>query len=361
MKNDDKKNNRSKESQKPSDLLKTLQKKISSLRKGAQFPSFKKNKKDASISIQKIAVANSSAERRGTAQDNGYNAELYKFNPPKEQRIEAPAPIVTDVSIPERYSDDRIIIMYRDPWWIYSYWDISEERKNGVINTISENDRQNMRLLIRVYDVTGKDFNGYNAHYYFDIDVPSLNANWYINTNHPGRSFCVEIGFLTAAGRFYLLARSNVLKAPRYGISSIIDELWMLPDEEFFKILNRWCLHTRSSFEEKNEMHWETFFEQFFKSQISSGEFSSLFSFIGKEERRRREFFLEVWTDVIVYGRTMADADVTLCGKKVNLSKEGTFRAHFTLPKGKFNFPVEATSNDKIDTLKLTPIVERKE
>ncbi|MFA5008004.1 MAG: DUF4912 domain-containing protein, partial [Candidatus Omnitrophota bacterium] len=38
-------------------------------------------------------------------------------------------------SLPLRYSDNRITILPRDPWWIYTYWDISEQRINEVISS----------------------------------------------------------------------------------------------------------------------------------------------------------------------------------------------------------------------------------
>ncbi len=360
MKKENKREKKAKTTGKASNLLKSFQKKISTLRKTLPQAALRKDKKTGTITVEKISVASTADRGKGTILDNGYNAELFKFNPSEEAKHDATSMVVSETHIPERYTDDRIVLMARDPWWMYTYWDISEERKNHVINNIDEEERNSFRLIIRIHDVTGKDFNGYNAHYSFDIEVPSLNSNWYIQTNNPGRSFCVEIGILTLSGSFHVLARSNIAATPRYGISNIVDEHWMLPDEEFFKLMSRFSLMTRSSFEEKKELHWENFFEQLFKSQISSGELSSLFSFLGKEERKR-QFFLEVWTDVIVYGRTAADAKVTLCGKKVPLSKEGTFKAHFTLPAGEFSFPIEATSHDGVDTLKLTPIVERKE
>jgi len=45
---------------------------------------------------------------------------------------EAPQEI-SSYNLPLKYGDNRIIIMARDPWWIYTYWDISEQRINEVI------------------------------------------------------------------------------------------------------------------------------------------------------------------------------------------------------------------------------------
>ena len=76
-------------------------------------------------------------------------------------------------------------------------------------------------------------------------------------------------------------------------------------------------------------------------------------------EKQERKFFLEVWTEVILYGRTYPDADVSVCGKKINLREDGTFSLRYALPEGDFKFDVVATSSDKIDTIKVTPAVKR--
>jgi hypothetical protein len=46
----------------------------------------------------------------------------------------------------------------------------------------------------------------------------------------------VDIGLLTRRGKFYLLARSNRVTTPRFGPSEVIDEEWMCPDEEYWRL-----------------------------------------------------------------------------------------------------------------------------
>ena len=73
-----------------------------------------------------------------------------------------------------------------------------------------------------------------------------------------------------------------------------------------------------------------------------------------------RKFFFEIGTELIVYGRTEPDAEVWLGDKKVNLRPDGTFSMRFALPDGKIPLDFTAISKDKIDTRKITTIVERK-
>ncbi|MCK9615861.1 MAG: DUF4912 domain-containing protein, partial [Candidatus Omnitrophica bacterium] len=98
-------------------------------------------------------------------------------------------------SLPLRYLDNRITILARDPWWIHTYWDISEQRINEVISSIPVYERENLKWILRVYDLTGvSHFDGKNANSFFDITIHFEANNWYINVNQPERARCVEIG-----------------------------------------------------------------------------------------------------------------------------------------------------------------------
>ncbi len=261
---------------------------------------------------------------------------------------------VSSYNLPLKYGDNRIIVMPRDPWWIYSYWDISEQRINEVIFAIPVYERQNMKWILRVYDLTGiKNFNGGNANSFFDIDIHFEANNWYINVNQPEREWCVEIGLLNPFGKFFPVARSNIIKTPYFGISSIIDEEWALPDEEYYKVLGIYDLG-KSSMERKRR------FEEIIKHQISSPlaswGVSSLFS---ERARVQDKFFLEVWTELILYGRTEPDADVTVEGKKVILQPDGTFSLRYALPVGDYQYQVTGVSKNKKHKITKTPAVKR--
>lgn len=271
--------------------------------------------------------------------------------------VETPQETVrVEYNLPSRYSDNKIILMARDPWWLHTYWDISESRIGEVIDSIPLNEREGLHWVLRLHDVSGiNDFNGDNSHHFYDTEINYDARNWYLNPNNPEREWCCEIGLKNSQGRFFMVARSNIVKSPYFGISSIVDEEWALPDEEYFKALGVYELG-RSSFERKKRL------EEFILSQISSGGFSpgisSITSAMGRKPAARK-FFLEVWTELILYGRTEADAHVTVEGKKVAIRPDGTFSLRYALPEGDFQYRVQGTSADKIETRTITPAVKR--
>ncbi|MDD4182646.1 MAG: DUF4912 domain-containing protein [Candidatus Omnitrophica bacterium] len=290
-------------------------------------------------------------------------APVYSFQAQKESveiekvkftAVQEPIADNNRYSLPLRYADNRITILPRDPWWIHTYWDISEQRINEVISSIPVYERENLKWILRIYDLTGiNHFDGKNANSFFDIVIHFEANNWYINVNQPERSWCVEIGLINPSGKFFMVARSNVIKTPYFGISSIIDEEWALPDEDYYKVLGIYDLG-RSSLERKRR------FEEIIKNQISSPlaswGVSSLFSERAKEADK---FFLEVWTELILYGRTEPGADVTVEGKKVTLKPDGTFSIRYALPVGDYQYKVVGVSKNKKHKVTKTPAVKR--
>ena len=264
------------------------------------------------------------------------------------------APVKAEYNLPVKYADDRIVLMPRDPWWIYSYWDISEGRINSVISSIPVYERQNLKWTLRAYDVTMvSDFNGANANSYFDLDVNYEAGNWYINVNQPERDWCAEIGLKNPEGKFFPVARSNFIKTPYFGVSGIIDEEWAVADEDYYKLMGGSVLDIgRSSFQRRKQL--EELVTRQISSPLSSWGGSGAF---GKKEQDK--FFLEVWTELILYGRTEADAEVIVEGKKVQLRPDGTFSLRYALPVGDYKFEVAGTSKNKKHKIKKTPAVKR--
>lgn len=255
---------------------------------------------------------------------------------------------------PPGYGDNKIVLLARDPWWIFAYWEILKGKEEEVIKKIESSGDNIAKSILRVYDVTDINFNGKNAHSFFDIDLKGLANSWYINVATPGRAWIVDIGIITKKGSFYPLARSNVIKTPRFGMSDQLDAEWMVPEEDYWKMfglsggfgVGKGSLEVREMIKKRLE------------EQISSGGISSGASFYRKPGERK--FWLVVNCELIVYGATEPDAKLTVQGKNVKLREDGTFTLRFALPYGKQVIPVEAASKDNIDHRRITPIVTRK-
>jgi hypothetical protein len=146
-----------------------------------------------------------------------------------------PVPLVPAVAsgeLPTGYNEEKIAILSRDPYVAYAYWEATPAR--------IERDKAwfgwDSKLCVRIYDITGVQFDGRNATGYFDQEVEDRIGSWYFDVGRPSHSFCADLGLLSSGGRFLTIARSNYITMPRDGVSDVIDEEWMLVDEEFWKL-----------------------------------------------------------------------------------------------------------------------------
>ena len=134
--------------------------------------------------------------------------------------------------LPFGYGEEKIALMVRDPYLVHAYWEVTPsriEREKAWFGW-------NSKLAVRIYDVTGVQFDGRNALGYFDQEVFERLGSWYFDVGRPSHAFVADVGLLSPEGKFLTMARSNPISMPRDGVSDVLDEEWMLVDEEFWKL-----------------------------------------------------------------------------------------------------------------------------
>lgn len=253
--------------------------------------------------------------------------------------------------LPAGYGESRIVLMVVDPWWAHTYWEVTRERIDEGLKFLGTT-AEATKTILRVYDVTG--FEGSEQHNrYFDIELKGMSSNWYINVDSPDRSFRVDIGLLTSDGRFFVLARSNTVTMPRASMSNVIDERWMSLDSEKMYALSGGFKIGSGSLELKEMM------EKRFQESLSSGAVSSFGGSPVKKQEKKRSFWFVLDTELIVYGATEPDAQVTVGGRPIQLRPDGTFTLRYALPDGRFPIPATARSSDGKEERTITPVVQR--
>lgn len=263
------------------------------------------------------------------------------YMPPREWERE---------ELPSRYGDNKIVVLVRDPYWLYAYWEITDERKSNI-ETETQASWSSLRKVLRVNDVTDIIFDGTNANKSFDIGLTSDANNWYIHVGEPNRSWCVDLGVVVPDGRFILIARSNVVTTPRDSASDVIDEEWMSLEEEFAKLyglFGGFGVSSPQMVELRKKM------KERLQRELASGAVSSF-----ARPPLERGFWLVVNTELIVYGATEPGATVTVQGRSIKLNNDGTFSLRFALPAGEQVIPVKAISADKVEERAITSVVRK--
>jgi hypothetical protein len=159
------------------------------------------------------------------AQERVSDAKYYTGTPEHKP----PMPYDT---LPHEYGGERMALLARDPYMAMGYWELPQARLEKEKAWFG----WDSKLCIRVYDVTGIQFDGSNAAAYFDQEVYERVGSWYFDFGRPTHSFCADLGLMAPNGRFLTLVRSNRVTMPRDVVSDVLDEEWMLVDEEFMKL-----------------------------------------------------------------------------------------------------------------------------
>ena len=195
----------------------------------------------------------------------------------KKLEIKAPAPIPQPAEfrpqpvpqapagfeLPSRYGDNRLVLLVRDPWWIFAYWEVTPELEREVLERVRRQGSFPEKTVLRVHDVTDAVLE--NPHPFFDIEIGQAN-NWYVDVGQPDRQWQAQIGIRTPEGKFFALVTSNVVRTPRYGASNVLDEEWLLPDDLYWKLFGASSGFGKSV----SSLNAQQILERYLKSIVSS-------------------------------------------------------------------------------------------
>jgi len=116
--------------------------------------------------------------------------------------------------IPWGYARDRVSAIAVDPDRLFVYWEVRDETLDAARERLGPAGARAV-LVMRVYDTSGRIFDGENAHSYFDQDVQRNDRQWFCQVGKPSSSAHVEMGLRTPDGRFLKLMRSGRVDFPR--------------------------------------------------------------------------------------------------------------------------------------------------
>jgi hypothetical protein len=118
-----------------------------------------------------------------------------------------------EVVVPWGYGVDRIRAMAVDPERLFVYWEITDEAIARAREQLGP-EGPRASLALRVYDVSGRIFDGTNAHGSFDHVVSREDRQWFFEIGKPSSEACLEVGLRSDDGRFLRIARSGRVEFP---------------------------------------------------------------------------------------------------------------------------------------------------
>jgi hypothetical protein len=252
------------------------------------------------------------------------------------------------------FARDRVVLMVRDPYWLHCYWELTHRAIERAEAALGE-EWPLARPILRLFDIRAAGKMGAPESVNCDIDIHGGCNSWYISVTRPPRSFHVDIGYRTPSGRFYSLARSNVVTTPRAGVSASIDENWA---DLNMRQAERICAMSAGYDPTAGSPALRELFEERLRRPLgapSAGEFGAGGGRTGKQ----RPFHFHIDAELLVYGSTEPMARVTLQGEPIKLRPDGSFTIRYRFADSRQVIPAIATSGDGVEERTVILAVER--
>lgn len=122
--------------------------------------------------------------------------------------------------LPRSYGTDRVVLLARDPWWLFAWWEITPETRVEALRRLGA-EAEGARFVLRVHLLDGP-----HAVRTFDVDLPAGAEHWHVETGRPATPVRVEIGLGTVGGAFVPLVVSGIVTTPPAGPSGDTAVRW---------------------------------------------------------------------------------------------------------------------------------------
>ena len=286
-----------------------------------------KNRRLAKAPPQKSHTQRSRALRKAETETDSSRVALRRTSSPSadDRKPAAPRPLRLKANAPSGQSE-RIAAQPRGAYWIYATWILTGRILDRAEASLGSHWHQAAPVL-RVFDVTSGDETSPTKRCVASIALVCPVDHWYVPVADPSRTYELQIGYETAQGHFFLLARSTPVKLPLPGTPQ-----------------------ARKYDEQRRET----------APPGSAGEAGHRFPIRGSATFRfADEVSLEVESDVMIVGQVSPDAVLSCQEADVPTQADGTFEIRLPLKEGRQVIPLEAVSADGSQARTVILAIER--
>jgi uncharacterized protein len=212
-----------------------------------------------------------------------------------------------------------------DPHWIRARWDLSHD-------SIS---RAKMRLqadwhaavpMLRIIDVSGEDIHCVSEAVVLDVEIQAGSNTWFVRLPSGLKLIRLQIGYRTAHGKFFALAKSHVLNVPLLTENLAARHMQALSESS--------SESTRKLPELRNGDAILADSAGPFTRPLG---FSPLDHFgpAASADRTSGDFQFRIDTELVLYGVTKPGTSVAVQGESVELREDGSFTLRLAQPEGR--------------------------
>jgi hypothetical protein len=250
----------------------------------------------------------------------------------------------------DRLENDRLVVMVRDPYWLHAYWEIAPRSVERAQSALGQHWHGTTPVL-RLFEVAADG----TAVLAREIAIHGGVHHWFVDVQNPPRQYRMEIGYLTAGGQFFSLARSNTVTTPPAGTSDSVDENWSDIDQNADRIFAMSGGYSQRG----TSLELQELLEERLRRPMGSPMQTRYGSGAARVMTETQELPFAVDAELIVYGVSHPHAHVTLQGEPVALRGDGSFMVRMQLPDRRQVIPVTASSPDGVEQRTIILAVER--
>lgn len=118
-----------------------------------------------------------------------------------------------EVELPDRYHENALVLMLRDPSWVFAYWDLEDRIYNAITTHVEFGG-----FILRVNELASSDWGKDSVVDWFDIPVQFNDLRRYINLPSEDSHYGIEL-FALVGEKEELIIRSNIVESSRDYIS----------------------------------------------------------------------------------------------------------------------------------------------
>jgi uncharacterized protein len=269
--------------------------------------------------------------------------------------------------LPEAYGTGRLLLVARDPHWLYVHWDFTplQQRQYNALSA----DRH---LVVRVYPGT------ITAHPSSEIHVHPESRSWFIHVERAATRYSAVLGYYPPNRQWVTVATSAPVVTPPDTVSQDKTlRFATIPTKVPLRDLPGPAKQTRRAepppLRAQQERALAAVFKRYriLQQPASSVEIpelvrgpvegeaapalpvvptpagapiESISSPPGGAAQVPKGFWLNLNAELVLYGATEPDALVTISGQPIALRPAGTFSVRFSLPDGAYEINVSARS-----------------
>jgi len=128
--------------------------------------------------------------------------------------------------LPTTYDEDRVVILIRDPYKAYAYWDISLDKRLELGLGESSEELPSGQLYLKVYRGANEEELAQNPQLYIEIAIIGSTRSAYFDIDESFQAYCGKLEFVPFFEEPVTVSVSNVISPPPATLTGGFDEEW---------------------------------------------------------------------------------------------------------------------------------------